>query len=71
MTAKLNGWIWKAICLMIGVAFGAGGAVASINHLSGIVDDHEDRIRTIERGFGRIEGKIDQLIEQAKQEVRE
>ena len=66
MTAKLNGWIWRIACLIIGIAFGAGGAVASLNHLGGIVDDHEERIRAVERGFGRIEGKIDQLIEQAK-----
>jgi hypothetical protein len=56
---------------MVGIAFGAGGAVASLNHLGGIVDDHEERIRTVERTFDRIESKIDQLIEQAKQEVRE
>ena len=70
MTAKLNGWIWRGVCLLLGIAFGAGGAIASLNHLSGIVDDHEERIRAVERTFDRIESKLDELIEQAKQEVR-
>ena len=70
MAAKLNGWIWRVACLIVGIAFGAGGAVASLNHLGGIVGDHEARIRTVEKAWGRIEGKIDTLIEQAKQEVR-
>ena len=66
MATKLNGWIWRIACLLLGIAFGAGGAVASLNHLGGIVDDHEARIRTVEQAFAKIEGKLDQLIEQAK-----
>lgn len=64
--AKLNGWIKHAIILIVGIAFGAGGAVASLNHLGGIVDDHEERIRAVERTFDRIESKLNTLIEQAK-----
>ena len=65
---KLNGWIWRGVCAVIGVAFGAGGAIASLNHLGGRVDDHETRIREVERTFGRIEGKLDQLIKESKEE---
>ena len=65
---KLNGWIWRGICALVGVAFGAGGAIASLNHLSGRVDDHETRIRTVEGAFGRIETKLNYLIEESKEE---
>lgn len=68
--AKLNGWIWRIACLLIGVAFGAGGAVASINHLGGRVDDHETRIRAVEKtiatSFSRIETKLNEIIEKQK-----
>lgn len=66
MTTKINGWIWRIACLIIGIAFGAGGAVASLNHLNGRVDDHEERIRAVERTFDRIESKLDDLIERVK-----
>ena len=60
--AKLNGWIRHAIILLIGIAFGAGGALASLNHLSGRVNDHEARIRMVESAFARIDEKLNYLI---------
>jgi len=64
---KLNGWLWRGVCALIGVAFGAGGAIASLNHLSGRVDDHETRIRAVEKGINEANGKLDYLVKQSKE----
>jgi len=64
---KLNGWIWRVACIILGIAFGAGGAIASLNHLNGRVNDHETRIRAVEKGITEANGKLDFLVGQAKE----
>jgi len=64
---KLNGWIWRGVCALLGVAFGAGGAITSLNYLNGRVNDHETRIRAVEKGITEANGKLDFLVGQAKE----
>ena len=69
--SKLNGWIWRVACLIIGIAFGAGvawGVVnGRINEVCDKVADHEARIRVVEDRFARIETKLDYLIAESKE----
>jgi len=68
--AKLNGWLWRIVFLAAGLIFGAGvtyGVVLNrLDSLTNKVDDHEGRMRTVESAFGRIEIKLDYLIEQGE-----
>ena len=71
---KLNGWIWRGVCALLGVAFGAGATygfvINRLDNLTATCADHEVRIRTVEGAFGRIETKLDYLIEESKEERR-
>ena len=68
--AKLNGWLWRLIFLAAGCLFGAGATYGIVlNRLDTLTekcDDHEDRLRTVESAFGRIEIKLDYLIKQGE-----
>lgn len=68
--AKLNGWLWRIVFLAAGCIFGAGATYGIVfnrlDDLSKRTDDHEIRIRAVESAFGRIETKLDYLIEQAE-----
>lgn len=68
--AKLNGWLWRIVFLAAGLIFGAGATYGIVfNRLDGLSEklaDHEGRIRTVESAFGRIETKLDYLIEQGE-----
>jgi hypothetical protein len=70
MNAKLNGWLWRVICIAIGLIFGAGVAWGvmrtQVRGLDKTVTNHEERLRDVEDGFARIETKLDYLIEQSK-----
>lgn len=70
MSNKVNGWIWRIICIAIGLVFGAGVAWGvmrtQVKGLDKAVSNHEERLRDVENGFARIETKLDYLIEQSK-----
>ena len=72
VNAKLNGWLWRIIFLAVGLIFGAGATygfvINRLDNLTATCADHEVRIRTVESAFGRIETKLDYLIEESKEE---
>ena len=69
---KLNGWLIKAVIGLVAFVFGAGVAWGLVNgRLNDVcndVDDHEVRLRTVERTVTRTDGKLEN-IEASQQET--
>ena len=71
MSPKVNGWLWRAVFALAGLVFGAGVAYGAMNYRIGDlcdkVADHETRMRKVEKAVIEANGKLDFLVEQAKE----
>ena len=60
--ARLNGWLWRIVCVVVGTVFGAGTTFGvmrtQIKDLEECTDDHEERLRTVEKVIPRADEKL-------------
>jgi len=70
MNAKLNGWLIKAVIGLVSFGFGAGAALGAmnfrVNDVCKKMDDHEARIRTIERAVTETNGSLKNIDDSQK-----
>ena len=69
--SKLNGWLWRLVFAALGAVFAAGVTWGiALNRLDAVCDDvqdHEDRLRVVERGITTANNKLDFLVKDAKE----
>jgi len=63
--AKLNGWLWRIVFAALGFGVGVGiawGTVTTeVSDLKECTDDHEDRLRNIEKFAPRIDQALSDI----------